>query len=210
MVYLFIGHDSLSKDTVLNKLKKEFLKQEVAAFNLDVLYAKELTLKSLQERLLFLPVNSPKRIVVIKGAEDLKEDSRAFLLKQAKTLPKEIILVLDIDSYREQSEFIKGFSAYAEVCRFKEEEVVDTFTLGRCLESKKTAVSLKILKVLLANGERPERILGGLRVAWERNITNKQELKRRIKFLLECDMDIKTGRMNPSFALEKLIVTMCG
>lgn len=209
MVYLFVGQDSFSKDLKLKKLKTEFLNQDVLEFNLDVLYAKDLTLEFLQERLLFLPFNSKKRIIVVKGAQDLKEDIKAFLLGSLKNLPESIILVLDIDTFRLNSEFIKGISGYAQVCRFNEQEIVDTFALSRCLEAKKTTTSLKILKSLLKNGERPERILGGLRASWERSITNHLELKKRLNFLLECDRDIKTGRINPLFALEKLIVTVC-
>ena len=60
-VYLFIGQDSLSKDIRLKKLKEEFLDPQTQYFNLDVLYARELNLKDLQERLLCLPFKAKKR-----------------------------------------------------------------------------------------------------------------------------------------------------
>ena len=71
-VYLFIGQDTLSKDTRLKKLKEEFLSPHTQYFNLDVLYAGDLDLKGLQERLLCLPLKGEKRIVVIKDSQNLK------------------------------------------------------------------------------------------------------------------------------------------
>ena len=61
-VYLFIGQDTLSKDARLKKLKEEFLSPHTQYFNLDVLYAKELDLKDLQERLLCLPLSPVRNI----------------------------------------------------------------------------------------------------------------------------------------------------
>lgn len=69
--------------------------------------------------------------------------------------------------------------------------------------------ALRILNELLRNGERPERILGGLRYAWEREFTPGVEAKRRLKLLLNCDINIKTGKLKPNFALEKLVISLC-
>ncbi len=62
---------------------------------------------------------------------------------------------------------------------------------------------------LLENGERPERILGGLRYAVEKTTYHPLESKKRLKFLLNCDTDIKTGRLKAEFALERLVVALC-
>jgi len=66
-----------------------------------------------------------------------------------------------------------------------------------------------VLNQLLENGEKPEWILSGLRYAWGKNIATPLEKKRRLKFLLDCDMDIKTGKLKPVFVLEKLIIKLC-
>jgi len=50
--------------------------------------------------------------------------------------------------------------------------------------------------------------MGGLRYAWERGV-HPAEAKRRLRLLLECDIDIKAGRIKPEFALERLIVRLC-
>jgi hypothetical protein len=54
------------------------------------------------------------------------------------------------------------------------------------------------------------RILGGLGYTWERDVMAPLEAKRRLKLLLNCDVEIKTGRLKPNFALEKLVISLCG
>jgi len=210
MVYLLIGQDIAAKETQLKKIKQEFLSKELQDFNLDTLYAKEITLKDIQERLLAIPLKSAKRIIVIKDAHFLNEESRDFLLAYAKKPHKQLVLVLDFQQYDYKDEFIKGISGHASMMRFKETTNPDTFTLNRQIELRKTDYSLRILNQLLKDGEAPERILGGLRFAWEKQDIQTQAAKRKLKLLLNCDIEIKTGRLRPAFALEKLVVSLCG
>jgi len=209
-IYLFIGQDIAAKETQLKKIKQEFLSQELQDFNLDTLYAKEITLKDIQERLLAIPLKSAKRIMVIKDAHSLNAESRNFLLAYAKKPQKQLILVLDFQQYDYKDEFIQGISAQASVLRFKEITNPDTFALNRQIELRKTGYALRILNQLLREGEAPERILGGLRFAWEKQDIQTQAAKRKLKLLLNCDIEIKTGRLRPAFALEKLVVSLCG
>jgi len=118
-------------------------------------------------------------------------------------------LVLDIEEVKAKDEFIETIKRFAQVCYFREERHVDVFALSRQIELKRTAPSLEILDHLLKHGEKPERILGGLRASWERNITDPAQAKKRVKLLLACDIDIKTGRIKPVFALERLVVNLC-
>ena len=208
-VYLFIGQDTLSKDTRLKKLKEEFLSPHTQYFNLDVLYAKELDLKVLQERLLCLPLRAKKRIVVIKDSQNLKKDIKEFIIQYVKKPLAKIILVLDINKYLPQDEFIRQISRHSEVSRFKEDAYLDTFALGRAIDSKKSNYALLVLNQLLRNGEKPERILGGLRYSWENSIADVFQTKKKLRLLLGCDIDIKTGRLKAAFALERLVVSLC-
>jgi DNA polymerase III delta subunit len=209
-VYLFLGQDNSSKHTVLNRLKEKFLPKETEEFNRDILYAKELSLKDLQEKLLFLPLKLGKRIVVIKNAQDLKDEIKDFLGKYVRNPQAQTILVLDIEKIKPRDEFIGQIKRFVQICHFTEERHLDVFALSRQIEFKKAAVSLEILDHLLKNGEKPERILGGLRASWERNTADPAQARKRIKLLLQCDIDIKTGRLKPTFALERLIVNLCG
>lgn len=208
-VYLFIGQDTLSKDVRLKKLKEEFLSPHTEYFNLDVLYARDLDLKDLQERLLCLPLRAKKRIVIIKDSQNLKKDIKDFIIQYVKKPQAKIILVLDINKYLPQDEFIRQINRYGEVCRFKEDAYLDTFALGRAIDSKKSNYALWVLNQLLRNGEKPERILGGLRYSWENSIADVFQIKKKLRLLLGCDIDIKTGRLKADFALERLVVSLC-
>ena len=218
--YLFIGQDiigpdgSSHKDTALERIKKEYLSLATRDFNTDILYAKDFDLRGLQERLLGIPAGSKKRLLVIKDAQLLKDDILQFILSYIAKPRPSIVLVLDFiprdNGGKEESKFIADLRRHACVMRFKETRSVNTFDLCREIESRKTTQALYTLKELFENGERAERILGGLRSNWERNIPNSLELKKRLKLLLSCDIDIKTGRVNPEFVLERLIVYLCG
>jgi DNA polymerase III delta subunit len=216
-VYLFLGQDRVSKEIKLKRIKEEFLAKEIEQFSLDILYAKDLSLKSLQERLLSLPFKAKKRIIVLRQSQDLKEDIKEFILKYMKNCSSKILLIIDVDNDTNRKtkenqidEFIKNLARYAQVLRFKEEpKSLDAFALVRQIDLKKPEYALRILNQLLKNGERPERILGGLRYSWQKYLGNAFEIRKRIKLLLNCDIEIKTGRLKPDFALEKLVVKLC-
>lgn len=222
MVYLFVGSDGPAKDTQLKEIRQQTLEKQTEQFNLDVLYARELTLKELQEKLFYLPVKSLKRILVIKGAQDLKEEARAYLSQYVKSPHKQTILVLDIDPQHQKGaiarhekteSFIRQISRYAKTIRFHENIAPNTFSLGRQINLRRPDVALRVLHELLKNSDERKLaplILGALRVNFEREISDSLELRRRLKLLLTCDLEIKTGKLKLSFALEKLIIALCG
>lgn len=209
-VYLLIGQDILAKENQLKKIKQEFLPPGLRDFNLDTLYAKEITLKDIQERLLALPLKSAKRIIIIKEAYSLDKESCDFLLAYCQKPHNQLVLVFDFEQYDYKNEFIKEISAYACRIRFKETVNPDAFVLSRQIQARKTDSALRILNQLLINGEAPERILGGLRYAWEKQDIAASDARRKLRLLLNCDIEIKTGRLKPAFALEKLVVSLCG
>jgi len=209
MVYLLIGQDIAAKETQLKKIKQESLPKELQDFNLDTLYASEINLKDVQERFLAIPLKSAKRIIVIKDADSLDDQSRNFILAYSKKPHKQLILVLDFNQYDYKDEFIKEVSRHATSMRFKEIVNPDTFVLSRQIELRKADHALRILNQLLKNGEPAERILGGLRFAWEKKDIAAVNAQRKLKLLLNCDVEIKTGRLKPAFALEKLVVSLC-
>ncbi len=215
-VYLFIGQDTISaeglssKHAILEQIKNNFLAKTIEDFNLDILYSKELSLKDLQERFLCLPLNSKIRIIIIKEAQDLEDDIKEFILSYVKKPQRQIVLVLDMESQNRKDAFVERVSNFALVHHFSEPARPDAFTLGRSIDNRSTEQALRILNQLFQDGEKPERILGGLRFAFEKGAVIPLETKRKLRLLLNCDIDIKTGRLKPIFALEKLIVNLCG
>jgi DNA polymerase III delta subunit len=208
-VFLLVGQDHAAKEAQLKKIKQESLAPALQDFNLDTLYAKEINLKDIQERFLCLPLKNAKRIIVIKEAQLLDAQVQDFLLAFAKKPSCPLVLVLDFPQYDHKDEFFKKISGFARILRFKETVDPDTFTLSRQIELKKTELSLQLLSQLLRQGQPPERILGGLRYAWEKQDIQGFSAQKKLKLLLSCDLEIKTGRLKPAFALEKLIVSLC-
>jgi DNA polymerase III delta subunit len=215
MLYLFIGQDSpykdlqlSSKDFKLKSIKEEFLPKEVAEFNFDTLYGDTLTLKGLQERLASLAVSSEKRIIFVRNAQELKSDLEDFIITWAKKDIKDVILLLDIEDQERKSDFLSSVNSSAKVFRFGQKILFSTFNLARLIEEGKSEFAVKALDQLIKSGERPERILGGLRYSVERSRLSLPEVRRRVRLLLECDLEIKTGRVRPVFALEKLVVKL--
>ena len=214
LVYLFLGQDIVTpdglsrKDTTLKKIKEDLALGLLADFNLDFLYARGLKLEVLQERILSLPVKSKKRMLVIREAQNLEEDIKKFILEYVKKPFSSLILVLDVEQQDKKDTFVKNIYNYVQVYRFREQTRLDVFTLGRFIELKKPESALRILNQLLEKGEKPEWILNGLRYSLGRNIAYPQETRKRLKLMLNCDIDIKMGRLKPVFALEKLVVSL--
>jgi len=209
MFYLFVGQDSASKDIRLEKLKQEFLSPESKAFNFDCLYARELTLPQLQEALLRLPAGAKRRVILVREAERLKENIKEFLSRRLKEPLGHAVLILDVNKTQGNDVFLRRILPFVKLVRFQEKEALNTFRLSQEIEGRRAAVGLKVLNSLLADGEKPERIIGGLRYSWQKGYLPDEERSRRLRLLLRCDLDIKTGRLKPVFALERLIIGLC-
>ena len=207
-VYLFVGQDSPPKDKIIAKIKEEHLPANLQDFNFDRLYAADLTLKDLQEKLLCLPAGAKKRMIIVNNAQKLSGEIKKFISDYVRKPQEHIILVLDMDKAEVKDEFVNSLSRYT-TSYIKEEARLDTFSLFRQIELRKPGSSLKVLRQLLDKGERPERILGGLRYVWETRSFDPLETRKKLRLLLLCDIDIKTGRLRPDFALEKLVINLC-
>ena len=208
LVYLLVGQESQFCDQLITEIKEEFLPKAFRDFNLDRLYAKGLRLEDIQEKILCLPFKSKKRILIIRNAQQLSPGAKKFLMDYVRGPQPHIILILEIEKRDPRDEFVNSVLKYAKSF-VKEEPRLDAFTLAYQIDSRKPALALKVLHQLLEKGERPERILGGLRYSWENRVPNPLETRKRLKALLACDIDIKTGRLKADFALEKLVVYLC-
>jgi len=209
MIYLFIGEDNFSKDTRLKRLKEEYFTRKSEQFNLDVLYAQEVSLRELQEKLLRLPFKAKKRLVVVKDSQRLKEEIKKFLLSYARKPYPHVVLVLDIQKYLFKDGFTRQMSQASRVIRFRESAKLDAFALSRAIEGGKAHYCLDILRQILEEGEKPEQIMGGLRYVWDQDIRRPQKTKKRLRLLLDCDIAIKTGRLKAQMALERLVTQLC-
>ena len=209
MTYLFVGDDEFSKDIKLKKIKQELFLPQLESFNFEVLYSKDLDLKTLQEKLLLLPAKAKQRLILIKDIPHLSSDIKEFLLSFLKKPFSHVSLVLDARDIDEGEQFFNRISRLAKVINFRRLREINTFTLTDQIRYKRIKQAMRILSQLLLRGERPEMILGAIRYQIVRERLNLSERKRKLRFLLNCDIDIKTGRLKPKFALERLIIQLC-
>lgn len=212
MVYLFLGDDALSKDTHLLQLKQHYLSKDSLDFNFETLYARDINLNNLQEKMLCLPVNSPKRVIVIKNAQDLKDEVADFLLEYCKKPFKHLELVLDArfsdKKNKKGKDFITKVLPLTKLISFKQNRSPSAFDLSRLINMRKADQALLVLNDLLNAGQKPEMVIGALRHVWERENLPLKESRRRLKLLLECDSEVKSSRLKADFALEKLVVEL--
>ncbi|MDD4940328.1 MAG: hypothetical protein PHS64_07745 [Candidatus Omnitrophica bacterium] len=209
-IYLVTGQDAPAKDKVLSEIKAQYLSADTAQFDLDILYARDINLKGLQERLLYHAASSGRRIVVIKQAGALKKDCKEYLERYARSPDPGVILVIDMAEFDRKDRFCAAMAACAAVRQFRQDAYSSAFGLVDEIRAGRTAHSLKLLHQLLKKGQKPEMILGALRAGLTRNQTNIGLMRRLNRSLLECDLLIKTSGLKPSFALERLVVSLCG
>ncbi|MFA6383773.1 MAG: hypothetical protein WCY10_00215 [Candidatus Omnitrophota bacterium] len=208
-IYLVTGHDVPAKDKALKEIKSKYLSVLTEQFNLDTVYAKDVILQDLQEKLLYMAVSAGHRMVVIKQASALKKDCKEYLEKYVQSPNPAVILVLEMEAFDRKDRFSAIVSAHATTLQFRQEIHKTTFALADEIRSGKPAASLNILHQLLKNGQKPELILGGLRAGLSRNAADIAAMRKLNKLLLECDLAIKTSMLKPAFALERLVVSLC-
>lgn len=209
-MYLFIGEDELAKTEKIQSLKKQLLNPQVEQFNSEVFYGKELTLPLLKEALSRLPVSAKNRLLVIRDALKLKESLQEYFLSQLESLPENLVIILDIAAIpKEENLFLNKILKIAKVLHFGTAQSVNAFNLARAIERKQPDYALNILADLFKQGEKPERILGALRYQLLKHSLNFKDKFKNIELLLEADVNIKTGKLKPGFALEALVVKLC-
>jgi len=208
-IYLVTGQDVPAKDKALKEIKSKYLSAVTAQFDLDTVYAKDVTLEDLQEKLLYLAASAGHRMVVIKQASSLKKDCKEYLELYVQAPNPGVILVLEMEAFDRKDRFTMAVSPHATLRQFQQGIQKTTFALADEISAGRAAASLTVLHQLLKNGQKPELILGGLRSGLSRNTADTAKMRRLNKLLLECDLAIKTSTLKPSFALERLVVSLC-
>lgn len=206
LVYVFAGEDSAAKALRLSQLKETFLPPDMREFNFDVFYGNEPVLQSFQERLLSIPVNAPRRMIVVKNAGALPSAARKFISDYARAADRSVLLVVDFERFDPRDPFQSSLCRSGQLIRFRETPHTDAFALAGQVRSGRAGDALRALHKLIEDGEKPERILGGLRYScgkWEQGRS-----AAAFEEILRCDLQIKTGRLKPLFALERLVVVL--
>ena len=220
MIYIFLGEDHLAKDQKIAEIKKKFLTldfsdkgsfKDALQFDYEVLYGNELDSEVLKKALLALPVIAQKRIIVLHALDKLNLHNRRLVLEFIKEKFEHSVLILDSHEADLNHSFINQIAASAQVIHFQKDIKQNVFDMTKAISLKKPAQALSILSSLLLNGNHPLQIMGGLIWFWgkSKGRLSKEGFQKGLKILQEADLDIKRSRLNPQYALEKLIVKLC-
>ena len=226
MNYLFVGEDEFSKDIKLQGIKQQLNLNRLEPFNFEVLYAKDLDLKTLRMRISTVPLSpvggdSPggkgissgakikQRLILIKDALSLKADIKQYLLGFLQKPFPHVSLILDIRRIDRRQQFFNQIARLVQLINFRQSREIDAFMLARQIMQKKINPAMLLLHQLLLQGERPEKILGAIRYQLQQEKLDIQASRKKITFLLACDRDIKMEKLKPEFSLERLIIRLC-
>ncbi len=210
MNFLLIGEDEFSKDEYIANIKKEAFKKEFEGFNFDCLYAQEIKDKhSLQESFLRLPQGSTKRVILIKNVERLRKDIEDCIKSYLKNPFKHLVLILESRNGLKWDSInsLRDFKAI----NFKKSRVSNGLDLNKAIANRRPDLAVKILSDLIKDGQKPHFILGGILGYIRKRLDSlgKKRASIALNCILRTDLEIKTGKLQPEYAIEKLLVQLC-
>jgi DNA polymerase-3 subunit delta len=73
--YLFYGPEDFWIEITLDKIKKDFIPDEVKAFNLEILYGGEVSAQEILNRARLVPFMYSHRLLIVRGTENFPQDA---------------------------------------------------------------------------------------------------------------------------------------
>ena len=212
MVYLLLGDDLRSKDAKIAQIRSKFFKDSQSLnFDLESLDAQGLPPDTLKKALITLPVISLKRLVLMRNIHKLKPADvlvlKQFLLKPADHL--DLILESSETSFKGE---LKDIAAFCQTNIFDTLPRGNVFDMTKLMSSGRAKEALNMLSGFYAEGTHPLQIMGSLVWFWgkEGKVLKKDQFERGLKALEEADLNIKRSRLEPEYAVEKVVVELTG
>ncbi|MCK5082039.1 MAG: hypothetical protein KAR31_03950 [Candidatus Omnitrophica bacterium] len=210
MIYLLLGEDRLAKDQKINEIRASCLPSDDAIkFDYELLHGIKLDPSVLKKALIALPAVAKKRLILIRNFEKLSEHNKEIVLDFIQVKNEPAVLILDSDELTFKGEFFRDITSAAKVIRFRQRgKKSDIWGVTRAIEARNPGEALKILNILLKDGDSPLKIMGGLVWFWGslRNRVSVDGFKKGLLVLQEADLNIKRSRLRPEHAVE-IVVT---
>jgi len=211
MIYLFLGDDYSAHDAKITEIKKKLFKdfQEALAFDWDNLDAKDLKEDTLKQAFLTLPVIAPHRLIVLRQVHKLKSADIQVLINFCKKPAKHCDVILESTENTLKGE-LKDLPLYAKGVVTGKPETPSVFDMTRLMSARRSGEALKMLDGFYSNNVHPLQIMGALVWYWgkEGKTLGKDRFERGLKALEEADLNIKRSRLEPQYAVEKLVVEL--
>ncbi len=212
MVYFLCGEDTQSKDLKIQEIRDQVLTSpEAQKFDFQSIHAAKLDPATLKKSLMSLPAIAEKRVVVLRGINKLTDQNKKIIIDFIDQKLEQPVFILDNDVVPGKNKFFDYLNKVAKVSRYSKNVSSNIFDVTNAMERCNTVEALKVLTALLAKGEHPLQLMGGLVWFWGRAKTkvNRVAFKKGLLFLQEADLNIKRTRMKSEQALEVLIVKLC-
>lgn len=213
MTYLILGEDSPTKDQKIAELKRKYLTSPDAFhFDYEMLYASKLDPADLKKALLSLPVTAPQRFVFLREAHKLKAQQQTIIADFLAAAVDKTVLAMESDQWTESDSFVRKIKPFVKITGAAAAENVNVFDMTRAMTRKQPGEALKILFDLIGSGIHPLQIMGGLVWFWGKTAGQipAQRHKKGLRMLQEADLNIKRSRLKEDYALEILVVKLCG
>ena len=211
MIYLFLGDDLSAKDARITEIKNKFFKnsQEALAFDFDNLDAKELGTDTLKQAFLTLPVIAPHRLIIVRQIHKLKSADIQVLTNFCQKPAKYCDVILESTENTLKGD-LKDLPLYCKGVVMGKAEGPNVFDMTRLITSNRSGDALKMLDGFYTENVHPLQIMGALVWYWgkEGKACGKERFERGLKALEEADLNIKRSRLNPQYAVEKLVVEL--
>jgi DNA polymerase III delta subunit len=211
MIYLFLGDDLAAKDARITEIKNKFFKdsQEALAFDFDNLDARELGTNALAQAFLTLPVIAPHRLIIVRQIHKLKSADIQVLIKFCQKPVPYCDVVLESSENTLKGD-LKDLPLYCKGAVTAKPEGPNVFDMTKLMTANRSSDALKMLDGFYRDNVHPLQIMGALVWYWgkEGKPLGKERFQRGLKALEEADLNIKRSRLNPQYAVEKLVVEL--
>jgi DNA polymerase III delta subunit len=211
MIYLFLGDDLSAKDARIIEIKNKIFKdsEEALAFDLDNLDAKELKEDALKQAFLTLPVIAPHRLIILRQVHKLRSADIQVLIDFCQKPAKHCDLILE-SSEKILKGDLKDLALYAKGVVLGKPEGPNVFDMTKLISANRSGDALKMLDGFYQNNVHPLQIMGALVWYWgkEGKACGRERFERGLKALEEADLNIKRSRLEPQYAVEKLVVEL--
>ncbi len=217
-VTVFLGGEEPAKHKRLDLLQEKLFPAGLRELNTTVFHAddRDLTPARMQEVLACLPTaGASRRLVVVKSAHQLKKSVLDVLCGAARKPPSSCTLVIDVPDVEAGGKAVAALSENgARIVRFRSEVPPNVFDLGRAIMARRPQEALKVLAEVLADRQRPEKLMGALLWQWEKGRRqgriSREAYAKGLALMAATDRRFKTSsaRRQGPLLLELLVVKL--
>lgn len=208
MIYLLFGDQMDKKDPFIAGIKSASPAFQSASFDIENLDGSSISKDDLKKALVALPMAAEKRLVIVTNVNKLKTADIQSLAGFIATRPTHVDIVLETSLFELPSAF-KAIEAASQVKVFGQ-PAPKPFEITNHMQRSQTALALKSLNRFIDDGMYPANILGVLVWYWGKHGRqfSSKNFQQGLLLLEEADLNIKRSRLNPGYALEKVVVQL--